>query len=289
MATTETDIPGYPFFLQEDPDTTTPIYYSAKDFRNYTAAFFGRAGTIGTSGFRVTQATNIGFKIRVNTGYATLTGGYLTYLPADIEITLGWTTPVSGTVNHKVFIAIYDELISGNLNKAKIVITQDTGSGAPNPVGAAAYLQIAAIKVTASQPNIQNKDITNTALHGGSHAPYVDISPYLQPGYNPATGGGQPGPRAVYDNGFVHLSGAVIKASGNYPRNTELHFGDTHPNMRPKYAHYMTGTTSVSDTNNGGTMTYRLTINTDGTMTARLPNTNDCNYIHLDNITYDLD
>lgn len=291
MATTEQDIPGYPLFLQEDAQSTTPIYYSAKDFRTYTKALQFTPGILTTGSFRVTQADNIGFAVRITAGWANI-GDYITSLANHTELTLDWTTPPTGTRTHRIYAAIYDELIAGLTNKAKLIAIEDTGTGAGTPPGAAAYLELATIKIAAGQPNIQNKDITNTAPHGGNQSNPTDLTPYLTAGISPAPATpGPSGPRAITTAGAVRLSGRIQKTNGStFATNTEIPLGTTHPNMRPKYTQYPTGTCALSTTGTaGGTMTYRLTINPDGTLTARIPTYQDTKYLLFDGITYDLD
>jgi hypothetical protein len=296
VATAELDVPGYPFFLQEDPASPNPIYYSAQDFRNYTAAFQRRPGVLGSSHFLVTQADNIGFKVKVNSGYANVGGYYIVYLPNDVEVPLTWTTPATGTATHKVFIVVYDELWSGTVNKAQILISQDTGAGAPYPTGTAAYLELATITVTSTQSNIQNQHIANIAQHGGSAGPYVLLAPYLTAGHESggSPGGGAP-IRAIYDSGFVRLSGSVQRGDGNpFAKDTEIHFCTMHPNLRPTHSVFLTGVASVSTTGPAGTLTFRLSIYPDGRMTARVPATDSpanqsVKYLTIDGLTYDLD
>lgn len=291
MATAELDIPGYPFFLQEDPASPNPIYYSAQDFRNYTAALQRRPGILGLGDFHLTQADNIGFKVKVHYGYIVVGGYYIAYLPNDTEMALPWTTPTTGTVTHKAFVAIYDELVTGSINKATVVITQDTGAGAPNPTGAAAYLQTATISVSSTQSNIQNSHIKNIVQHAGGGGAYLPLAFYLKSNLTPAgTVGGPADFRAMYHDGFIRLSGRVAKVDGtNFTSDVEVPIGTMHPNLSPKYAVYLTGVTNVSTGNKSGTMTFRLTILPDGTMTARIPDTQTVKFLTFDGLTYDLD
>jgi hypothetical protein len=295
VATAELSVPGYPFFLQEDPASTNQIYYSAKDFRNYTAAFQRRSGVLGSSHFLITQADNVGFKIKLHSGYVNVGGFYIVHLPTDVEILLsgaGWK-PNSGTVVHKVFAVVYDEYVAGTDNKATVLVTQDTGSGAPNPSGsAAAYLQLATITVTSTQANIQNANIDNTARHGGSAAEYEPLGPYLRSGFEDAGSAATTANfRALYDSGTVRLGGMIKKTSGAFPSGQDFYIADMHSNLRPSRTRFLTGACTKS-TNTGsatGSYTYQLIINPSGIMTARIPSTQAPLNLMFDGITYDLD
>jgi hypothetical protein len=293
VATTEIDIPDYPFFLQANPASTNPIYYSAADFRAYTTAFQRRIGILGGGHFGVTQADNVGFKVKVKAGYANA-GGYIVHLPTDTEIPMPWAKPASGSITHKIYIAVYDEYVAGAVNKAKLVAVQGTGgSGSPPPAGAATTLLLATIDVSASSPNIQAKDITNVAQHGGTPGDYFDLStnPFLMFGYSPAgSTGGTNNPRAIYNNGFVHLSGRLRQSNSNpFPADTEIYFMNLPSQFIPKYNRYLTGVCSANSGAAGQGMTFRLTIPTDGHCTARIPTGYAPVYLTLDGIIYDLD
>lgn len=292
MATTEIDIPGYPYFLQEDPSSTNPIYYSAKDFRNYTLGLQHRAGILGPTDLKVFQADNVGFKVKVKAGFGNI-AGYITYLPTDTEILMPWAKPASGTVTHKIWVAVYDEYVSGTVNKAKLVATQDVGAGAPIPAGTAATLTLATVTVTASSPNIQSSNITNMARHGGSVGDYQDLSavPYLNFGYAPAgSTGGTNDPRGVYHNGFVHLSGRLRQANSQpFPADTEIHIMNLPTGFVPRYNRYLTGGCSANSGASGLGLTFRLTVLSTGMVTARIPTSHTPLYLTLDGIIYELD
>jgi len=294
VATTEIDIVGHPFFQQEPSASTTPIYYSAEEFRNYTDSMHRRPGVLGTTHMTVTQATNIGFKIKVANGYA-LMGGYIVDLPDDTEVDMPWAKPPTGTRTHKVFIAVYDQLAASPVSKARIVATEDTGSGAPNPAGAVAYHELATIKVSSTQANIQNVNITNTAQHGGSMGDYFILDSYTTGSY--ASGGsdapgGQAHFRAIHNAGVVRLSGRLVRFDGSdFPSNVELHICTLPKHLWPKHLLYLTGTSSDAGPNSGpsGTMTFRLTIFADGIMKVRTPSTQSPQHLFFDGMSYDLD
>lgn len=289
MATAEYTIPATPFFLQVP--TGSPIYYSAKDFRNYTGSMQRRIGILGSSHFRIQQATNVGWTIKVNSGYANVGIFYMVFLADDIELSIPMRPPTSGTRVHKVWVAVYDPEIQGNTGEARIVVTEDPGTGAPTPTGAAASLPIGTISIAKGQANIQNTNIVNNAQHGGSSSDFFDLSTYLADGYsNAGSPTGTDNFRGVYDNGVVRLSGMIKKDSGNFPSNTDINIGTMHANLRPKRHRYLTGACAVSATGTaGGTYTWRFSLDPDGTMTARIPSTQAPPHLMFDGIAYDLD
>ena len=292
---TTSPIAGFPFFLEEDPASTNPIYYSAQDFRNYSVAFNRRVGVLGATYLRVTQGANVGMRIRIGYGWANV-GGYVVYVPGpDRELEMPWAKPTTGTVVHKVYLAVYDEFVSGSVNMAQFIVTQDTGAGAPSPPGAAATLLLATVTVSSTQPNIQNANIKNVAQHGGGSGDYLMLEPWLTAEYASAYNAGTDGTadmRCIYNSGVVRLSGRLARKDGlDFVTNKDLTICKLPIYMWPKYQQYLTGTSSDAGPNTGpsGTMTFRLNIAPDGTMIARIPSTQTPQHLMFDGISYDMD
>jgi hypothetical protein len=294
---TTSPITGYPFFLQEDPASPTPIYYSAKDFRNYTQAFNRRPGVLENTYLRVTQGANVGMRIRIGYGWANV-GGYIVYVPGpERELEMPWAKPTTGTVTHKVFLAVYDENVSGSVNMAQFIVTQDTGAGAPNPPGAAASLLLATVTVTSTQANIQNANIQNVAWHGGGNGyDYLKLEPWITAeyasAYNADASTGTADMRCIYSNGAIRLSGRLARKDGlDFATNKNLTICKLPVYLWPRFMQYLTGTSSDdgADTGPTGTMTFRLAILTDGTMIARIPSTQTPQHLMFDGISYDMD
>jgi hypothetical protein len=295
VATATQILTDAPFFLQKDSGEAQPIYYSAADFRRYTAAIQRRSGILGSSAFLVTQADNVGWSIKVNSGHCNVGGEYIVSLGTDVTIrldTAGFNTNPTAPRTHKVWIAIQDGLFTGNDYDARIVITEDTGSGAPTPPNVSKSIQIASVVIAASQSNIQNSHIINSARHGGTGAEHLYLEPYLASGI--AAAGATDGahdPRAQYDNGRVHLSGAVKQANGaHFLAGQTTTLGVMHSNLRPARKQYLVGATSLSDTGTtGGIPSWRLQIDPAGTMTAYINYLSAPNSLLFDGMTYDLD
>lgn len=302
MATAEYTLTKAPYFLQVA--TGTPLYYSAEDFRAFTAAFQQRSGVLGPSDFKVSQATDIGWSIAVIRGHVNIdrlysngstmdNQNYVVHMPANADpILIPWRPPGTGTRTHKVFIAVFDPLVQGNATEAKIIISEDVGSGAPKPVGAAGYLQLATITMTAGQPNIQTKDITNTARHGGNGSNDILYSPYLGAAYQEVgTDGATSYPfTGRYEDGVMRLSGGVEKKDHTAISSaTDIVLGTPPPDLIPARDQFLTGVCTKNASGATGTMSWQCCITANGLIIARMPNTNAPLRLYFDGIAYDLD
>lgn len=286
-----------PFFLQKDTNDTDPIYYSASDMRRFFAGIMPRSGILGSNHFRVGQADVVGMAIKVQSGYANVGGRYLVHLPLDETIDLtGFTSNPASTRVHKVYLSVYDALNTGTEYAGKIDVVEDTGAGANPPATAAYYLQLATLTVAKNQGNIQNANIDNTVRHGGMAGEYVYLDAYLNAGF--ATAGTDIGAvdyRALYSNGRVWLSGAIKRTSPTattpFANGGEYAIGKMHPNLCPSRTRYLSGPCSIyaSQSDNTGTYHWRLQIDPDGTMTARLPTGTGPQFLMFDGMSFDLD
>lgn len=296
MATATFPFTTTPFFMQAyagDPD----IYYTAADFRRFFLAVKRRPGILGSVDFGVQQNDVVGWNIKVSVGFAHVYGtgnSYLVQLTQTAVVSLaGFNTAPAATRTHKVFIAVYDKLISGDTYEAQIVVTEDEGTGAPTPPGAVAYLQLATVSIAKSQSNIQNANITNVADHGGSSGAYFDLTSrgMINAGYQAVDGMvGGAAPRAIFHDGYVRLSGSLGR-TGDLP----FEAGSSHDilsliaALRPRYAARLTCAAS-----NGG-LTAQLSIDPDGTVLLKIPakigttTYTQPSWINLDGCTYDLD
>jgi hypothetical protein len=296
LATATFPFTTVPFFMQAyagDPD----IYYTAADFRRFFLAVKRRPGILGSVDFAVQQDDVVGWSIKVSPGFAHVYGtgnSYLVQLSTTASVSLaGFNTAPAATRTHKVFVAVYDKLISGSLYQGQIVVTEDEGTGAPDPSGAVAFLPLATVTIAKSQSNIQNKDVKNIADHGGSSGAYYDLQSrgMINAGYESADSivGSAP-PRAIFHDGYVRLSGAIGRANG-----VLFEAGSSHDilslisALRPRYnVHLHCG-------GNNGTLGAQLNINPDGTVWLYIPakigttSYTQPNWIYLDGCTYDLD
>lgn len=296
MATATFPFTTTPFFMQAyagDPD----IYYTAADFRRFFLAVKRRPGVLGSVDFAVQQDDVVGWSVKVSPGFAHVAGtgnSYLVQLSTTASVSLaGFNTAPTATRTHKVFVAVYDKLISGDLYQAQIVVTEDEGTGAPTPPGAVASLLLATVTIAKSQSNIQGKDIKPFADHGGSSGVYYDLEArgMINPGYESASGllDSAP-PRAIYHDGYVRLSGTIERTNG-----VLFEAGSSHDilsliqALRPRYH------VRLNCGGNNGTLSAQLHIIPDGTVWLYIPakigttSYTQPNWIYLDGCTYDLD
>lgn len=295
MATVTEPFTTVPFFMQAytgDPD----ILYSAADFRRFFLAIKRRPGVLGSVDFAVQQADVVGWGVKISPGFAHVYGtgnSYLVQLTTVPTVSIAsFNTAPDATRTHKVFIAVYDKTISGDVYQGQIVITEDVGGGAPNPSGAVAYLLLADITVAKGQSNIQNKNIFNVADHGGSSGAYFDLATrgMINTGYLDDPSPEAAPARAIYHDGYVRLSGAIGRSGGAL-----FEAGSSHDilslieALRPKYNVHLT-----CGVNKGG-YTAQLSISPDGTTWLYIPGKvgtttyTTADWIYLDGCTYDLD
>lgn len=296
MATVTEAFTTVPFFMQAytgDPD----ILYSAADFRRFLLAVKRRPGVLGSVDFAVQQADVVGWGVKISPGFAHVYGtanSYLVQLTTVPTVSIAsFDTAPTTTRVHKVFIAVYDKTISGDVYQGQIVITEDVGGGAPNPSGAVAYLPLATITVAKGQSNIQNKNIANIADHGGSSGAYYDLNTrgMINPGYEPANEIVVTAPpRAIFHDGYIRLSGTIGRANGAL-----FEAGSSHDilsliqALRPRYPQRLHCGAS------NGTFGAQLNIDPDGTVWLYIPTKvgttayTQPNWIYLDGCTYDLD
>jgi hypothetical protein len=296
LATATLPFTTTPYFMQAvagDPD----IYYTAADFRRFFLAVKRRPGVLGSLDFGVHQADVVGWSIKITGGYAHVAGSansYLAYLTPTSTISLaGFNTSPPAARTHKVFIAVYDKLISGSLYQGQIVVTEDVdGSGAPAPSGAVAYLLLANVFINKGQANIQDANIKNIADHGGSSGVYYDLTAgMINPGYQSvATIVDSAPPRAIYHDGYIRLSGAIGRTSGAlFDAGSVYDILSLWPSIRPRYKVRLT-----CGVDKGG-YTAQISIDTDGTTRLYIPGKvgtttyTTANWIYLDGLTYDMD
>lgn len=302
MATAEFVLAKAPYFLQVA--TGTPLYYDAQSFREFNGSHQRRPGILGVEDFWVTQNIDVGWSLQVLGGYANIVqavgaggpgqnigGVYTVYMPLNKpDIVIPWRPPGSGTRTHKLFLAVYDPLIQGNATQAKIVATEDVGSGAPAPVGAAGYLQIATFTMVGGQSNLQNKDIQNLAQHGGNIGEYYDMDSLLASPYTSVGASGAPQNfRVRYEDGTVRLCGAISQKSGlAFPNAADITLGVMRNGMVPKVNKYLTGVCAKNTSGASGTMTWQCVVASNGNIIARIPSTNAPLSLVFDGMTYDL-
>lgn len=292
MATVTAKLPVLPFFLQasdEDPD----LFYTAADFRLHNQALLPRSGALTATSFVVRESSPIGWEIVVNGGSYNL-NGYLIRMTDDMPVSLlSFNTNPSAQRTHKVWLAVYDSLVTeadidndaASDYTARIVVTEDTGSGAPVPAGATEYGAIADVVITTGQSFVRQANLTDARTHASPGSPPLSIA--LAPGITDASGALFTHPvRARYMNGQVTLAGTLSR-TGGFSVGDVHSLGTLNRNLWPSRKKFLLGAAGSQTT---ATAAWRLTISTVGTMFAHLPaGGTSPGWLFLDGITYDLD
>lgn len=291
-----------PLFLQAvAPDD--PIEYSAADMRLLAGAIWPRTGIITNDAFNVTQRANAaGWAIDVAPGMAVLgdSGGgtadrYLVAQQQTVTIDLiGNSAPMtdintgpSALRTHRVWLAVYDRTKSGTLYEGRIIVTEDTGAGAPTPGAAdgnpSHVLQIASFGIAPGQVNITNNHVVNSVRHAsfGSSHNTIPISDNIVVG-PPGT------PRVIRSGTGARLQGGFKRLSGNnFTAGASYILGRLTEPYRPIMNRYLVA--PAGHAANVSAFTYRLTVTTDGNLEADIPDGYTPNWLGLDGCTYELD
>jgi hypothetical protein len=295
MAVVTSTLAQKPLFLEalsDDPE----IQYTAAELRLLTGAIWSRSGIVTNTAMRVSQrAAGPAWAVAIGAGFVVLDGAgvdrYLLYQGSGLEIPLtGFDTTPAATRTHKVFVVVYDKLVQGAGYEAKVIITEDTGSGAPTPAlnSPVSVLQLATITVSPGQGSIQDGHIHNTVRHagfGGSHTiialsdNIADASVTMELGQ----------PRVIRSGTTAKLQGGVRRTSGNdFDAGATYILGRLDDAYRPNSTRYVIGTAGA-DLPAAKAYTYRLTIRTNGNLEADIPDGYTPNWLGLDGITYELD
>lgn len=288
-------------FFQQAVAGDTPIVYTSTDFRLHSTAILRRSGILDSQDLWVSQAANVGFRIKVafgaaNVGGAGVNGAYLVNLPASVEISLlGFNTSPPATRTHQVWVAVYDKQIQGLTDySGRIVVTEDKGIGAPDPVDgswigqAVASLPLATVTMGPGQPNVQNSNIVNNPRHGGVSGSYYSLVNNVYTIYENNSGSDAADFRVWYHNGTARLGGSVRPKTGTFVPSPAagVTIGRLPPYFWPQSARYLTCATTFDG---GGGFTCRLRIDTDGALVLHIPAGQKPSAVVFDGLTYDLD
>lgn len=163
---------AYPTLFQQAAGSDPEIEYEGPHMRGLIWGLYQNQGVLAAGQLKVRQRATPGWWITIEPGAAVVNVNvagkvperFYQRVPAAFNVDLSTiNTSPSGTVNHKVFLVIYDAEISGSGYGAKIYVSEDPGGGAQNPVGTVGYLELATIKISGGQANILDSHITNTA------------------------------------------------------------------------------------------------------------------------------
>jgi hypothetical protein len=274
------------------------------------SAMWQRQGVLSPTSFKVTQSDTVGWTVTIAGGWAALGAMGPTshdtidrYLvvkeyPTIIDLAAGgFTTNPAGLRTHRIYLVAYDKQVNGSASAARIVITEDTlGAGAPSPTNAADWTLLSYLTISPGQSYIHNADIQDSRMHAwpGTYPSTAYFTPSSGMTDAAASTGTAPFLTAIYRNGQVSLSGAVMRSNsadsfagsntydlgtldlGWRPTNTKAFVCATGPNLR-------VGNEKYDDFH------CRVLIFPSGQVSAYIPDGNTTKYIYLDSVTYDLD
>jgi hypothetical protein len=174
-------------------DPTPPLTYSAEEWRNLMYAKFPGVGICSLNSFTLAQRpAGANWSIEVSGGTAALPGPhtfdrfYVADRRTSFNIPLtGFVTPAA-TRNHKVWLAAYDRALGSDRYGASVVVTEDTGSGAPAPAGTAGHVQIGTITLPAGATTVLNSHLTYAPTVAVGHFLHWS-APTMSAGYRSAT------------------------------------------------------------------------------------------------------
>lgn len=290
MAVVTSTLPYKPLYLQAVGGDTA-ISYGAYDFRVAFGAIWPRTGALGV-GMRVyPRLAGANWSVDVDQGYAVLgntSSGYdryLVWLEARTNLALtGFVTAPASTRTHRVFIAVYNKAVVGTEYAAKLVVTEDTGSGAPVPAdNPAYYMELGTFVIAPSQVSVGSANIVNTIRRADQASAAFDLP--LGANIVSATGSTNGGPpRYQLAGNRLRFNGVLARSTGDFAQGTVYTLGTLPEGYRPKYERYCAGVAAAA---NG----WRLTVTTAGVCQASFPSSgaSTLGWISLDGCSIEID
>lgn len=292
MATVSATLDVKPFFLQAVPGDPA-VEYTATDMRLMLGAMFPRNGVVGT-GLRVSQRATggAGWAVDVAPGWhlagnSTDPERYLVRNPTVQTLTLtGFVTNPAATRTHRVWINVYDKSAIGSEYAAKLMITEDTGSGAPVPTDNQLFaMELATFSIAPAQANVTDANITNVVRHAGQGT--LDLTIPLQSGVAGPQGtivGGTP--RYSLQGSTVTLSGVITRATGDFLSGSVYTVATLPVGFRPKTNRYCAAVGESA-------VPLRITINPAGQIALSSMSSTFLppaySHVSLDGISFELD
>lgn len=288
MATVVSTLPTLPLALQAvtgDPILT----YPAADLRYLICAMYPRSGKVGdaTSLWIFPKQAGADWSIDINPGQAIVGGAssfekYLVTVLTRTNVPLtGFNTAPTATRTHKVWLVVDDKNTApGAGYAARIVITEDTGSGAANP-SYPFYFQLGSFTITTGQSNVNTANIT-ILYNRGDQKPAIGTLT-LASGYT-ALAGGQPPSWSIKGN-TVFLQGGVSITTPLAAGSGPVNFCTALPSaIWPQYNRYFPAIVT------NGANTGRVVVSTAGnlTITASPFNTTSMTSFALDGMNYEI-
>jgi len=295
VATVTSNLTTTPLALEAvTPDT--PIQYHATDLRQLIGAVFPRYGRLGPGDALMLYPNQAGanWSVDVQAGWAIFaTPSNPTYAAERYLITVPTRTNLSlttfnlnpaATRTHKVYLVLYDKAIAGSGYSAALMVTEDTGSGAPAPTAGtyANYAQLGTVTITTGQSNIGS---TNVATTLGRAA--MANGPFTVTYLNSMVGGdGAGGPGLQYSliGNTVRFQGNVKPAaSGAYAAGGVYVVANVPVGYRPTATRVMLGASS-------GPTLARILVGTTGdiSVTPFASNASNMSYVSFDGVSYEI-
>lgn len=291
MATVWYDLPLQPMMLEAVVGDDA-IVYNASDIRLMLGALYPRPGTIGLADalWLYPRAAGANWSIDVQAGQAVIAANTNAYAPERYLVTLaartnlslvGFDTAPTLTRTHKVWIAVDDKSTSGTTYKGRIIVTEDTGTGAPNPV-TSFYTQIGTVTFAPGQSAITASNL-NTIILRATHATYeYEVLDY-HTGYEGGNGVGGQELRLSLDGNTVRFQGCVKRESGHMDVGTVYTVAKVPIGYRPDVQRLGVAASHAPNI-------ARVAINTDGDIEIHpySANVTDMDYVSLDGVTYEI-
>jgi len=296
LATVSYDLPLSPLMLEAVVGDDA-IVYNASDVRLMLGAMYPRPGRIGLGDalWLYPRAAGANWSVDVQAGQAVIQGNASSYTPERYLVTLAERTNLSlaafntaptVTRTHAVYVAVDNKETSGTTYGARLVVTEDTGAGAPVPTASWAR-QLGTVTIAPAQSNIADTHLSTFMLRAstGTFAFNVELPNVgIYAGFTGGSPYGSPDPRFSLTGNTVRMSGAVRRTSGNFAVGTTYTIGRMPVGYRPR--HYRLGLATASGPN-----IARVTIGTDGdiAITPYGANLSGMEYVQFDSIAYEID
>lgn len=287
----------------------TPVAYGGQDLRLLLGAICNRAGRLGLpdSVTLIPNPAGANWSVSIMPGQAVMfptmwpavpANGYNPerYLvtvpyatgttPINISLTGFNTAPVT-TRTHSVFMVIKDASQTGVGvgYGASLIVTEDVGSGAPDPTGVSFSHRIGTVTIAPGQSNITAAHLATTMQRASRATPITAVT-YLSgfittaSSVAGATGMGQALSYSV-DGNTVRFQGSVSRTAGAaFTPGTDYNVATLPVDVRPKFTRFMSNATAGPDS-------FRVKVFTTGEVEIS-PMDTDFLFAPLDGVTFEI-
>lgn len=289
MATVSYQLPITPYALQAVVGDTA-INYNATDQRLWQGASFPRIGRLGLGDSFMVYPNQAGANWSIDVQAGEFIAGSATsnaYAPERYLVTLaartnvpltGFNTAPVATRTHNVYLTMDDKNVSGTVYGARIVITEDIGSGAPAP-DATMYATLASFTIASGQSNIATANITNFTARTSRAINRIALT--YASGFSVPSGA--QGMTYSLDGNTVRMQGAVQRTSTTMVAGSTYTIGTLPIGYRPSV---IRGAIAIGD----GPGFARVLIDVTGTVTLTPYGANPTamSIAYLDAVTFEL-